>query len=151
MNISFNWLSEFLKHDLNIDDISEILTDIGLEVEGITNYQEIEGGLKGLVVGKIISCDKHPNADRLKLTKVDIGSEILQIVCGAPNVDINQKVVVATVGTTLFPLNNDPFKITKSKIRGEISQGMICAEDEIGIGNSHDGIIILDNKVKKRN
>ena len=149
MNISFNWLSEFLKHDLNIDDISEILTDIGLEVEGITNYQEIEGGLKGLVVGKVISCDKHPNADRLKLTKVDIGSEILQIVCGAPNVDINQKVVVATVGTTLFPLNNDSFKITKSKIRGEISQGMICAEDEIGIGNSHDGIMILDKKTKK--
>jgi phenylalanyl-tRNA synthetase beta chain len=149
MNISFNWLSEFLKYDLNIDDISEILTDIGLEVEGITNYQEIEGGLKGLVVGKVISCDKHPNADRLKLTKVDIGSEILQIVCGAPNVDINQKVVVATVGTTLFPLNNEPFKITKSKIRGEISQGMICAEDEIGVGNSHDGIIILDKKAKK--
>ena len=149
MNISFNWLSEFLKHDLNINDISEILTDIGLEVEGITNYQEIEGGLKGLVVGKVVSCDKHPNADRLKLTKVDIGSEILQIVCGAPNVDINQKVVVATVGTTLFPLNNDSFKITKSKIRGEISQGMICAEDEIGIGNSHDGIIILDKKAKK--
>jgi phenylalanyl-tRNA synthetase beta chain len=149
MNISFNWLSEFIKHNLNIDDISEILTDIGLEVEGITNYQEIEGGLKGLVVGKVISCDKHPNADRLKLTKVDIGSEILQIVCGAPNVDINQKVVVATVGTTLFPLNNDSFQITKSKIRGEISQGMICAEDEIGIGNSHDGIIILDKKAKK--
>ena len=149
MNISFNWLNEFLKIDLEIEELSEILTDIGLEVEGISDYEELKGGLKGLVVGHVIECKKHPNADRLKLTKVDIGDEILQIVCGAPNVDVDQKVIVAKVGTTLFPLNNDQFKITKSKIRGEISQGMICAEDEIGVGNSHDGIIILDDKVKK--
>ncbi|MDA8589461.1 phenylalanine--tRNA ligase subunit beta, partial [Flavobacteriaceae bacterium] len=149
MNISFNWLNEFLKIDLEIEEVSEILTDIGLEVEGISDYEELKGGLKGLVVGHVIECKKHPNADRLKLTKVDIGDEILQIVCGAPNVDLDQKVVVAKVGTILFPLNNHQFKITKSKIRGEISQGMICAEDEIGVGNSHDGIIILDNKVKK--
>ena len=149
MNISFNWLNEFLKIDLKIEELSEILTDIGLEVEGISDYEELKGGLKGLVVGHVIECKKHPNADRLKLTKVDIGDEILQIVCGAPNVNVDQKVIVAKVGTTLFPLNNDQFKITKSKIRGEISQGMICAEDEIGVGNSHDGIIILDDKVKK--
>jgi phenylalanyl-tRNA synthetase beta chain len=149
MNISFNWLNEFLKIDLEIEELSEVLTDIGLEVEGISDYEELKGGLKGLVVGHVIECKKHPNADRLKLTKVDIGEEILQIVCGAPNVDLDQKVIVAEVGTTLFPINNDQFKITKSKIRGEISQGMICAEDEIGVGNSHDGIIILDNKVKK--
>ena len=127
MNISFNWLNEFLKIDLEIVELSEVLTDIGLEVEGITDYEELKGGLKGLVVGHVIECKKHPNADRLKLTKVDIGEEILQIVCGAPNVDLNQKVIVAEVGTTLFPINNDQFKITKSKIRGEISQGMICA------------------------
>ena len=149
MNISFNWLNEFLKIDLEIEELSEVLTDIGLEVEGVNDYEELKGGLKGLVVGHVIECKKHPNADRLKLTKVDIGEEILQIVCGAPNVDLDQKVIVAKVGTTLFPINNDQFKITKSKIRGEISQGMICAEDEIGVGNSHDGIIILDDKVKK--
>ena len=149
MNISFNWLSEFLKIDLKIEEVSEILTDIGLEVEGIENYEQYKGGLVGLVVGEIVYCEQHPNADRLKLTKVNIGDEnILQIVCGAPNVQLNQKVIVATVGTTLHPINNDKFKITKSKIRGEISQGMICAEDEIGIGNSHDGIVVLESKIK---
>ena len=111
MNISFNWLSEFLKLDLKIDEVSNILTDIGLEVEGIKDYQEIKGNFEGLIVGEVIECSKHPNADRLKLTKVDVGSEILQIVCGAPNVDVNQKVVVATVGTTLYPLNGEKFKI----------------------------------------
>ena len=149
MNISFNWLSEFLKIDLKIEEVSEILTDIGLEVEGIEKYEEFTGGLEGLVVGEVVYCEQHPNADRLKLTKVNVGNEtILQIVCGAPNVQLNQKVVVATVGTTLYPFNNDKFKITKSKIRGEISQGMICAEDEIGIGNSHEGIIVLNSKFK---
>ena len=149
MNISFNWLSEFLKIDLKIEEVSEILTDIGLEVEGIEKYEEFNGGLEGLVVGEVVYCEQHPNADRLKLTKVNVGNEtILQIVCGAPNVQLNQKVVVATVGTTLYPFNNDKFKITKSKIRGEISQGMICAEDEIGIGNSHEGIIVLNSKFK---
>ena len=149
MNISFNWLSEFLKIDLKIEEVSEILTDIGLEVEGIEKFEQYKGSLKGLIVGEVIYCEQHPNADRLKLTKVNVGNEnILQIVCGAPNVKLNQKVVVATVGTILHPLNNEKFKITKSKIRGEISQGMICAEDEIGIGNSHDGIIVLDAKYK---
>ncbi|MDA1019168.1 MAG: phenylalanine--tRNA ligase subunit beta [Bacteroidetes bacterium] len=149
MNISFNWLKDFLKIDLKIDEVSEILTDIGLEVEGIENYQEYKGNLEGLVVGEVVYCDKHPNADRLKLTKVDIGTEEpLQIVCGALNIQLNQKVVVATVGTTLYPINNEKFKIIKSKIRGEISQGMICSEDEIGIGNSHEGIIVLDKKNK---
>jgi len=149
MNISFNWLSEFLKIDLKIEEVSEILTDIGLEVEGIEKYEEFTGGLEGLVVGEVVYCEQHHNADRLKLTKVNVGNEtILQIVCGAPNVQLNQKVVVATVGTTLYPFNNDKFKITKSKIRGEISQGMICAEDEIGIGNSHEGIIVLNSKFK---
>ena len=149
MNISFNWLSEFLKIDLKIEEVSEILTDIGLEVEGIEDYEQYKGGLKGLVVGQVVSCEQHPNADRLKLTKINIGDESnLQIVCGAPNVKLNQKVVVATVGTILHPINNDKFKITKSKIRGEISQGMLCAEDEIGIGNSHEGIVVLDSKVK---
>ena len=136
MNISFNWLSEFLKIDLKIEEVSEILTDIGLEVEGIEDYEQYKGGLNGLIVGQVVSCEQHPNADRLKLTKINIGDESnLQIVCGAPNVKLNQKVVVATVGTILHPINNDKFKITKSKIRGEISQGMLCAEDEIGIGN----------------
>ena len=149
MNISFNWLSEFLKIDLSIEEVSNILTDIGLEVEGIENYEQYKGGLDGLVVGEVVYCEQHPNADRLSLTKVNIGEDTnLQIVCGAPNVQLNQKVVIATVGTTLYPLNGDKFKITKSKIRGEISQGMICAEDEIGVGNSHDGIIVLDSKVK---
>jgi phenylalanyl-tRNA synthetase beta chain len=149
MNISFNWLSEFLKIDLSIEEVSNILTDIGLEVEGIENYEQYKGGLDGLVVGEVVYCDQHPNADRLSITKVNIGEDSnLQIVCGAPNVQLNQKVVVATVGTTLYPLNDDKFKITKSKIRGEVSQGMICAEDEIGVGNSHDGIIVLDSKVK---
>ena len=149
MNISHNWLKEFLKIDLKIDQISEILTDIGLEVEGVNKYQNFQGGLEGLLIGKVLSCIKHPNADRLKLTTVDVGGTTpLQIVCGAPNVDIDQTVIVATVGTTLYPLNGDEFKIKKSKIRGELSQGMICAEDEIGIGESHEGIIVLNNKYK---
>ena len=142
MNISFNWLNEFLKINLKIDEVCEILTDIGLEVEGIVEYQNVKGNFEGLIVGEVIQCEKHPNADRLKLTKVNIGQETLQIVCGATNVNINQKVIVATVGTTIYPTNGEKFKINKSKIRGEISFGMICAEDEIGLGNSHDGIMI---------
>ena len=148
MNISFNWLNEFLKINLKIDEVCEILTDIGLEVEGIVEYQNVKGNFEGLIVGEVIQCEKHPNADRLKLTKVNIGQETLQIVCGAPNVKINQKVIVATVGTTIYPTNGEKFKINKSKIRGEISFGMICAEDEIGLGNSHDGIMILENSIK---
>jgi len=149
MYISHNWLKEFLKIDLKIDQISEILTDIGLEVESVRQYQNFQGGLEGLIIGKVLSCIKHPNADRLKLTTVDVGDIApLQIVCGAPNVDKDQMVIVATVGATLFPLNGDKFKIKKTKIRGELSQGMICAEDEIGIGDSHQGIIVLNDKYK---
>lgn len=149
MNISFNWLKEFLNIDIDIEEVSNILTDIGLEVEGIDYFQEIKGGFKGLLVGEVVSCIKHPNADRLKLTTVNIGEEsLLQIVCGAPNVKEGLIVVIATVGTTLYPLKGNEFKINKSKIRGELSQGMICAEDEIGIGKAHDGIIVLDKKHK---
>ena len=147
MNISFNWLKEFLNIDIDIEEVSNILTDIGLEVEGIDYFQEVKGGFKGLLVGEVVSCIKHPNADRLKLTTVNIGEEsLLQIVCGAPNVKEGLIVVIATVGTTLYPIKGSEFKINKSKIRGELSQGMICAEDEIGIGKAHDGIIVLDKK-----
>ena len=147
MNISFNWLKEFLNIDIDIEEVSNILTDIGLEVEGIDDFQEVKGGFKGLLVGEVVSCIKHPNADRLKLTTVNIGEEsLLQIVCGAPNVKEGLIVVIATVGTTLYPVKGSEFKINKSKIRGELSQGMICAEDEIGIGKAHDGIIVLDKK-----
>jgi phenylalanyl-tRNA synthetase beta chain len=149
MNISFNWLKEFLNIDIDIEEVSNILTDIGLEVEGIDDFQEFKGGFKGLLVGEVVSCIKHPNADRLKLTTVNIGEEsLLKIVCGAPNVKEGLIVVIATVGTTLYPLKGSEFKINKSKIRGELSQGMICAEDEIGIGKAHDGIIVLDKKHK---
>ena len=121
MNISYNWLKQFLKIDLEIDQISEILTDIGLEVEGVSKYQKFKGSLDGLVVGKVLTCIKHPNADRLKLTTVNIGDDdLLQVVCGAPNIKKNQTVIVATVGTTLYPVNGEEFKINKSKIRGEL-------------------------------
>ena len=145
MKISYNWLQNYIQTDLRIDEISTILTDIGLEVEGIDEVESVKGGLKGLVVGEVVSCIQHPNADKLKQTKVNIGrEELLDIVCGAPNVAAGQKVIVATVGTILYD-GDDSFKIKKSKIRGEVSEGMICAEDEIGLGASHDGIMVLDN------
>jgi phenylalanyl-tRNA synthetase beta chain len=147
MKISYNWLKQFVKTDWDAAQVEELLTDLGLEVEGIETFESIPGGLKGLVVGEVKSCEQHPNADRLKLTKVDVGQkELLSIVCGAPNVAKGQKVVVATVGTVLHPTSGEPFTIKKSKIRGELSQGMICAEDEIGIGLDHDGIIVLNDK-----
>lgn len=147
MKISYNWLKQFVKTDWDAAQVGELLTDLGLEVEGIETFESIPGGLKGLVVGEVKSCEQHPNADRLKLTKVDVGQEeLLSIVCGAPNVAKGQKVVVATVGTVLHPISGEPFTIKKSKIRGELSQGMICAKDEIGIGDDHDGIIVLDDK-----
>ncbi|MGB0260835.1 MAG: phenylalanine--tRNA ligase subunit beta, partial [Flavobacteriaceae bacterium] len=147
MKISYNWLKQFVKTDWDAAQVGELLTDLGLEVEGIETFESIPGGLKGLVVGEVKSCEQHPNADRLKLTKVDVGQEeLLSIVCGAPNVAKGQKVVVATVGTVLHPTSGEPFTIKKSKIRGELSQGMICAEDEIGIGLDHDGIIVLNDK-----
>lgn len=144
MKISSNWLRTLIKTDISNQEISEKLTAAGLEVEGTENFESIEGGLKGLVVGHIVECGKHPDADRLSLTKVDIGSgELLSIVCGAPNVAQNQKVIVATIGTKLYPSSGEPFEIKKSKIRGALSEGMICAEDEIGMGNSHAGIMVL--------
>jgi phenylalanyl-tRNA synthetase beta chain len=147
MKISWNWLTEILPIEISIEKATEILTTIGLEVEGIEDYEEIPGGLEGIVVGKIIACDKHPNADKLSLTLVDINDkEPSQIVCGAPNVALGQTVAVATVGSTLYPMSGEPFKIKKAKIRGERSFGMICAEDEIGLGKSHDGIMVLSDE-----
>jgi len=149
MKISYNWLKEFIKTDWDTTQLSELLTDLGLEVEGIENHESVPGGLKGLVVGEVITCDQHPNADRLKITTVDIGKdELVPIVCGAHNIAQGQKVVVAPVGTVLYPVSGEPFTIKKSKIRGELSQGMICAEDEIGVGQDHDGIIVLKGSHK---
>ena len=140
---------QFIKIDIPVDEISILLTNLGLEVENIETYESIKGGLKGVVVGKVISCGKHPNADRLKITKVDIGGDSnLSIVCGAPNVAKGQKVLVATMGTTLNMFNGTSLKISKGKIRGEISEGMICAEDELGLSNNHDGILVLDKDCK---
>lgn len=144
MNVSLNWLKDYTAINLDADKVSEILTEIGLEVEGQEEVETIEGGLRGLVVGEVVECGKHPGADRLSLTKVNVGAEEnLQIVCGAPNVAAGQKVIVATVGTMLYPTEGDAFKIKKGKIRGEVSMGMICAEDEIGLGTSHAGIMVL--------
>ncbi len=149
MKISYNWLKQFLKTDWTPQQTSELLTDLGLEVEGIAVYQSVKGGLEGIVVGEVLTCIKHPNADKLKITTVDIGKETpLQIVCGAPNVAEGQKVPVATIGTTLYSEDGDPWSIKKGKIRGEESHGMICAEDELGLGKSHDGIMILDADLK---
>nr|WP_294895967.1 phenylalanine--tRNA ligase subunit beta [uncultured Pedobacter sp.] len=144
MKISYNWLKQFIDTDKTPEEISIILTAIGLEVESLEKVQAIPGGLEGLVIGYVTACIQHPNADRLRVTKVDVGSgEDLQIVCGAPNVATGQKVVVATVGCTVYPSIGEPFKINKSKIRGEESEGMICAEDEIGLGQGHAGIMVL--------
>ncbi|WP_423147679.1 phenylalanine--tRNA ligase subunit beta [Rubrolithibacter danxiaensis] len=144
MKISYNWLKEFINIEKTPEEVSLILTNIGLEVESLEKVQSVPGGLEGLVIGFVKECSQHPNADRLKVTKVDVGSgEDLQVVCGASNVAAGQKVVVATVGTTVYPTSGEPFKINKSKIRGEVSEGMICAEDEIGLGQSHAGIMVL--------
>jgi len=149
MTISYNWLCEYLPEAIDPAQLSKILTSIGLEVESLEQFEKIKGSLNGLVIGEVIGCEPHPNADKLSITKVDIGAQdLLKIVCGAPNVAKGQKVVVATVGTTIFPLNGDPITMKLAKIRGEESMGMICAEDEIGIGESHDGIIILPNDSK---
>ena len=148
MKTSLNWLRDYLTIDLSPAEISEILTAIGLEVEGEEEIESIKGGLEGVVVGHVTECGQHPNADRLSLTKVDVGGEEdLQIVCGAPNVAKGQKVLVATVGTMLYDADGKGFKIKKGKIRGEASQGMICAEDELGLGDDHDGIIVLPDDV----
>lgn len=149
MKISFNWLKSYLDFDLSPEEASEILTDTGLEVEKLEAYDTLPGGLKGVVVGEVVEIAQHENADKLKVTKVDVGEAgLLPIVCGAPNVDKGQKVLVATVGTTLYPSPEESFKIKKAKIRGEVSEGMICAEDELGIGTSHDGIMVLPTDTK---
>ena len=144
MTISYNWLKNYLPVELTPEEVSVILTAVGLEVESLEAFEKIKGGLKGLVVGEVLSCIPHPNAEKLKLTQVTTdGSNRLSIVCGAPNVAQGQKVIVATVGTTLYPLQGECFEIKKAKIRGEESEGMLCAEDEIGLGESHDGIMVL--------
>ncbi len=144
MTISYKWLSEYLPVTVDPERLSRILTSIGLEVESMHIYEEVKGGLKGLVIGEVLSTEKHPNADKLTLTKVNIGSgEPLQIVCGAPNVAAGQKVVVAPVGATIYPTAGDSLTMKVAKIRGVESHGMICAEDEIGLGTSHAGIMVL--------
>lgn len=149
MKISYNWLKEYLAVSNSAEDTAYLLTHCGLEVEGIEPFQSLKGGLEGLVVGEVKSCEKHPNADKLSLTKVDTGdAELLSIVCGAPNVANGQKVIVAKVGAKLYPTSAEPFEIKKSKIRGELSEGMICAEDEIGMGASHAGIMVLPPETK---
>ena len=149
MKISYNWLKQFLQVDWEENKTSELLTGLGLEVEGIETKESIKGSLEGILVGEVLTCKQHPNADRLKITTVDLGTgDPVQIVCGAPNVAAGQKVPVATIGTTLYDDKGVGFKIKKGKIRGEESHGMICAEDELGLGTGHDGILILDKKLK---
>ncbi len=144
MNISYRWLKEYINLDYTADEVSAFLTQIGLEVGSMEEVETIKGGLRGLVIGEVLTCEQHPDSDHLSKTTVNVGNgEVLPIVCGAPNVAAGQKVVVATVGTTLYD-GDAEFKIKKSKIRGEVSEGMICAEDEIGLGASHDGIMVLD-------
>lgn len=148
MKISYNWLKQFIKLDWEAEKTGDLLTDLGLEVEGLNKYQSIKGGLEGIVVGHVLSCEQHTNADKLRVTKVDIGTDTpLQIVCGAPNVAEGQKVPVATIGTVLYDEDGKDFKIKKGKIRGEESHGMICAEDELGLGKGHDGIMVLDDSL----
>jgi len=156
MKISYKWLIEYLPIDEatakitgNPQKIAEILTSVGLEVESLEKFEEVKNGLGGLIIGEVVTCQKHPDADKLKITTVSGGhGETLQIVCGAPNVAAGQKVVLAPVGTTLFPISGEPFTIKKAKIRGVDSNGMLCAEDEIGLGNSHEGIIVLPQNAK---
>jgi phenylalanyl-tRNA synthetase beta chain len=148
MKISYNWLKQFIKTDWTSEQTSELLTDLGLEVEVVEKYESIKGGLQGIVVGHVLTCEKHPDADRLNVTTVNIGLEApIQIVCGAANVAAGQKVAVATIGTVLYDKDGGEFTIKKGKIRGQESHGMICAEDELGLGTSHEGIMVLDEKL----
>ncbi len=148
MKISYNWIKQFLDIDLDVDFVSELLTDLGLEVEGVEKIESVKGGLEGIVVGEVLTCVQHPNADKLKITTVALNQDqIVQIVCGASNVAVGQKVPVATIGTTLYDDKGESFKIKKSKLRGEDSHGMICAEDELGLGSSHDGIMVLESDI----
>lgn len=149
MKIAYNWLKQFIKTEWSAEETGALLTELGLEVEGIHNFQSVKGGLQGVVVGKVLTCVKHQNADKLSITTVDIGhSEPLQIVCGAKNVAAGQTVPVATIGTKLYDKEGKSFEIKKGNIRGEESAGMICAEDELGLGDSHEGIMVLDNTIK---
>lgn len=149
MKISYNWLKQFIKIDWKSEEIAALLTDLGLEVEVVEKYQSVKGGLDGIVVGHVLTCVPHPDADRLKITTVDLGDGLpIQIVCGASNIETGQKVPVATIGTTLYDKEGVAFQIKKGKIRGQDSFGMICAEDELGLGTGHDGIMILDNSIK---
>jgi len=144
MKISYNWIKDYFKTDLEPEKVAGILTGIGLEIEGMEEWVSLKGGLQGVVIGEVLTCKKHPDADKLSVTTVNIGGEQpLQIVCGAPNVAAGQKVPVATVGTIVFK-GEESFEIKKSKIRGELSEGMICAEDELGLGTDHEGIMVLD-------
>ncbi len=144
MKISYNWLKEYITIGQSPAELGDILTNIGLEVEGIEQVESVRGGLKGCIIGRVKSCKKHPDADKLSLAKVDIGGKKdLDIVCGAPNIGTGQKVVVATIGTTLYK-GDESLTLKKVKIRGKISEGMICAEDEIGMGTGHEGIMVLD-------
>jgi len=148
MKLSYNWLKNYIDLDIEPNKLSELLTDGGLEVEGMEKIESIKGGLRGIIIGEVMTCEKHLNADKLSVTTVNIGNDnMLPIVCGAPNVAKGQKVLVATVGTTLYD-GDDSFSIKKSKIRGEVSEGMICAQDEVGLGNSHDGIMVLNEQAE---
>jgi phenylalanyl-tRNA synthetase beta chain len=148
MKISYNWIKDYLKIDLEPAKVAEILTGIGLEIEGMDEWVSVKGGLDGVVIGEVLTCKKHPDADKLSVTTVDIGaSQPLHIVCGAPNVAAGQKVPIATIGTIVFK-GDESLEIKKSKIRGELSEGMICAEDELGLGNSHESIMVLDKDAK---
>ena len=150
MKISNNWLKDYIKTDLSSEKIGAFLTDIGLEVEGIEKYESVKGSLEGIVVGKVLTCEQHPNADKLKKTTVDVGDgNILNIVCGAPNVAAGQTVPVAVVGTKIYDKKGSFFEIAKAKIRGEVSEGMICAEDELGLSDDHGGIMVLDEETYK--
>ena len=149
MKVSYNWLKDYIDIDKPVDEVSEILTNLGLEVEKVEDFESIKGSLEGIIVGEVLSCKKHPNADRLKLTNIDLGKEgKFEIVCGAPNISKGQKVAVATVGSVIYTNSGEKIKISKSKIRGVVSNGMVCSEDEIGLSNSHDEIMVIDKKIK---
>ena len=149
MKISINWLKDYVESFSNAEEISEILTNLGLEVEKLSTFESVKGGLNGVVAGKVLDCIKHPDADRLKVTSIDLGNnEILEIVCGAPNIEKGQIVPVAKVGSKIYTNDGTEIKIKKSKIRGVVSNGMVCAEDEIGLGESHDGIMVLEDSIK---
>ena len=148
MRVSYNWIKQFINVPEALEEHTALLTSLGLEVEGVEKFESVKGGLEGIVVGYVESCEQHSNADKLKVTKVNIGTETVQIVCGAPNVAAGQKVPVATIGTTLYDDKGEAWKIKKGKIRGEESHGMICAEDELGLGKSHDGIMVLDENLE---